>query len=79
MAARSVGRRAARSRIIEPGRIPAREGIVNGSGPDRVSANDRPAGEILGPVAAIRDVTTRFQREKEMARRIKELETGASR
>jgi PAS domain S-box-containing protein len=38
-----------------------------------------PAGEILGPVAAIRDVTKRFQREKEMARRIKELEMGASR
>ena len=32
-----------------------------------------PAGEILGPVAVIRDVTKRFQREKEMARRIKEL------
>jgi nitric oxide dioxygenase len=38
-----------------------------------------PAGEILGPVAAIRDVTKRFQREKEMARRIKELEASASR
>lgn len=38
-----------------------------------------PAGEILGPVAAIRDVTKRFQREKDMARRIKELEAGASR
>jgi PAS domain S-box-containing protein len=37
-----------------------------------------PAGEILGPVATIRDVTRRFQREKEMARRIKELEMGAS-
>jgi PAS domain S-box-containing protein len=33
-----------------------------------------PAGEILGPVATIRDVTKRFQREKEMARRLKELE-----
>ncbi len=31
-------------------------------------------GEIVGPVAAIRDVTKRFQREKEMARRLKELE-----
>ena len=38
-----------------------------------------PAGEILGPVAAIRNVTKRFQREKEMARRIKELEASASR
>lgn len=35
-----------------------------------------PAGEILGPVATIRDVTKRFQREKEMARRLKELEAG---
>jgi len=33
-----------------------------------------PGGEILGPVATIRDVTKRFQREKEMARRLKELE-----
>jgi PAS domain S-box-containing protein len=32
------------------------------------------AGEIVGPVATIRDVTKRFQREKEMARRLKELE-----
>jgi PAS domain S-box-containing protein len=31
-------------------------------------------GEILGPVAIIRDVTKRFQREKELARRVKELE-----
>jgi len=31
-------------------------------------------GEIVGPVATIRDVTKRFQREKEMARRVKELE-----
>jgi len=31
-------------------------------------------GEILGPVATIRDVTRRFQREKETARRLKELE-----
>jgi PAS domain S-box-containing protein len=36
-----------------------------------------PAGEILGPVATIRDVTKRFQREKEMARRLKELEAKA--
>ena len=32
-----------------------------------------PAGEFVGPVATIRDVTKRFQREKEMARRLKEL------
>jgi PAS domain S-box-containing protein len=32
------------------------------------------AGEIVGPLATIRDVTKRFQREKEMARRLKELE-----
>ena len=32
------------------------------------------SGEILGPVATIRDVTRRFQREKEMARRLTELE-----
>ena len=32
------------------------------------------AGGIVGPVAVIRDVTKRFQREKEMARRLKELE-----
>ncbi len=31
-------------------------------------------GQILGPVAIIRDVTKRFLREKEMARRLKELE-----
>ena len=31
-------------------------------------------GEIVGPVATIRDVTKRFQREKELARRLKELE-----
>ena len=36
-----------------------------------------PGGEILGPVATIRDVTKRFQREKEMARRLKELEAKA--
>jgi len=35
------------------------------------------AGEIVGPVATIRDVTKRFQREKEMARRLKELEAKA--
>jgi nitric oxide dioxygenase len=38
-----------------------------------------PAGEILGPVATIREVTRRFQREKEMARRIKDLEAGGHR
>ena len=32
------------------------------------------SGEIVGPVATVRDVTKRFQREKEMARRLKELE-----
>jgi PAS domain S-box-containing protein len=32
------------------------------------------AGKILGPVAAIREVTKRFQREKEMGKRLKELE-----
>jgi PAS domain S-box-containing protein len=31
-------------------------------------------GEIAGLVATIRDVTRRFQREKELARRLKELE-----
>lgn len=31
-------------------------------------------GHVLGPVAIIRDVTRRFQREKELARRVKELE-----
>lgn len=36
-----------------------------------------PSGELLGPVATIRDVTKRFQREREMARRLKELETKA--
>ena len=36
-----------------------------------------PGGEILGPVATIRDVTKRFQREKELARRLKELEGRA--
>jgi len=37
-----------------------------------------PAGEILGPVAVIRDVTRRFQREKELARRLKEAEAKAA-
>jgi len=37
------------------------------------------AGEILGPVATIRDVTKRFQREKDMARRLKELEAKVPR
>ncbi len=32
------------------------------------------SGELVGPVATVRDVTKRFQREKEMARRLKELE-----
>ena len=31
-------------------------------------------GNVIGPVATIRDVTKRFQREKELARRLKELE-----
>jgi len=35
-----------------------------------------PSGEILGPVATMRDVTRRFQREKDMARRLKELEAN---
>jgi len=35
-----------------------------------------PSGEILGPVATMRDVTKRFQREKDMSRRIKELEAS---
>ncbi len=34
------------------------------------------SAEILGAVAIIRDVTRRFQREKEMARRLKELEAA---
>jgi PAS domain S-box-containing protein len=33
-------------------------------------------GSILGPVAVIRDVTKRFQRERELARRLKELEAA---
>jgi len=34
-------------------------------------------GRVLGPVAVIRDVTRRFQREKERARRLAELEAKA--
>jgi PAS domain S-box-containing protein len=34
-------------------------------------------GQVLGPVAIIRDVTKRFQREKETARRLEELEAKA--
>ncbi|ACL65123.1 putative PAS/PAC sensor protein [Anaeromyxobacter dehalogenans 2CP-1] len=34
-------------------------------------------GELLGPLAIIRDVTKRFQRERELARRVKELEAKA--
>jgi PAS domain S-box-containing protein len=37
------------------------------------------AGKILGPVAIVRDVTKRFQREKELAKRLKELEASAGR
>jgi PAS domain S-box-containing protein len=37
-----------------------------------------PAGEVLGPVAVIRDVTRRFQRDKELGRRLKELEGKAA-
>jgi PAS domain S-box-containing protein len=36
-----------------------------------------PGGELVGPVAIIRDVTKRFQREKELAKRLKELEGKA--
>jgi PAS domain S-box-containing protein len=36
-----------------------------------------PAGELLGPVAVIRDVTKRFERERALARRVKELEAKA--
>jgi PAS domain S-box-containing protein len=32
------------------------------------------AGAILGPAAIVRDVTARFQREKELRARVKELE-----
>ena len=34
------------------------------------------AGRILGPAAIVRDVTARFQREKELRLRLKELEEG---
>lgn len=34
------------------------------------------AGRILGPAAIVRDVTARFQREKELRLRLKELEPG---
>lgn len=34
-------------------------------------------GRIVGPAAVIRDVTKRFQREKELARRLKDLEAKA--
>ena len=34
-------------------------------------------GRILGPVATIRDVPKRFLREKELAKRVKELEAKA--
>lgn len=33
-----------------------------------------PGGELVGTVAVIRDVTKRFQRDREAARRLKELE-----
>ncbi|BDG08821.1 PAS domain-containing protein [Anaeromyxobacter paludicola] len=36
------------------------------------------AGAILGPAAVIRDVTRRFQREKELGKRLKELEARAA-
>jgi PAS domain S-box-containing protein len=36
-----------------------------------------PGGRVLGPVAVIRDVTKRFLREKEMAKKLKELEAKA--
>jgi PAS domain S-box-containing protein len=35
------------------------------------------AGKILGPAAIIRDVTTRFVREKELRARVKDLEAKA--
>jgi PAS domain S-box-containing protein len=35
------------------------------------------SGRVLGPVAVVRDVTKRFQREKEMGRKLKELEAKA--
>jgi PAS domain S-box-containing protein len=37
------------------------------------------AGTILGPAAIMRDVTARFQREKELRARMKELEAKAGR
>jgi PAS domain S-box-containing protein len=36
-----------------------------------------PDGALLGPLAIMRDVTKRFLREKELARRLKELEAKA--
>jgi PAS domain S-box-containing protein len=33
------------------------------------------AGRIVGPAAVVRDVTARFQREKELRAKVKELET----
>jgi PAS domain S-box-containing protein len=36
-------------------------------------------GAILGPAAIVRDVTARFQREKELRARVKELEGKAGR
>lgn len=35
------------------------------------------SGAIVGPVAVIRDVTKRFERERALARRVKELEAKA--
>ncbi len=35
------------------------------------------AGKILGPAAIVRDVTARFQREKELRLKVKELEAKA--
>ncbi len=37
------------------------------------------AGRILGPTAIVRDVTARFQREKELRLKLKELEGKAGR
>jgi len=45
MAERSVGRRAARRRSIEPGRILALGGIVNGSSADGVVEGQAPEGD----------------------------------
>ena len=36
-----------------------------------------PDGQLLGPLAIMRDVTKRFLREKELARRLKEAEAKA--